>query len=312
MTENNTIKTAKPDISQLRWSYSRRSTFEQCPRKYYLSYYGYRDDQQVSDSDKEQIKFLRDVPNRHLRIGSIAHLVIRTFFRKAQAGDMWNAQRLVSWAVKMLNEDQTQSRKSPDGRNWPEERFPPKLLLEYYYGYDDTEIVYDEAVQKIRLALRNFATSPTFKIFRDNGIRQGALVEQWMNIPNLPCGVIGQIDLAYQNGEIVTVVDWKIGQNDGQGEDSLQLAAYALWAVEHFGVPAENVQVYKAFLSSGKSVTFTIDAAKLEMARVRIVQDANRMIAMENYGQQAVKEAFTPCYQPQICRLCSFQELCYD
>ncbi|MEL6525334.1 MAG: PD-(D/E)XK nuclease family protein, partial [Chloroflexota bacterium] len=167
-------------------------------------------------------------------------------------------------------------------------------------------------VQKLRLALRNFATSPAFKIFRDNGTRQGALVEQWMNIASLPCGVIGQIDLAYKNDENVTVVDWKIGQNDGQGEDSLQLAAYAIWAVEYFGVPAENIQVYKAFLSSGESVPFTIDATKLEVARVRIVQDADRMIAMENYGQQAVKEAFTPCYQPQICRLCSYQELCYD
>ncbi|MEM9954177.1 MAG: PD-(D/E)XK nuclease family protein [Chloroflexota bacterium] len=311
MADTNMKTLGNRDLSKIRWSYSRRSTFEQCPRKYYLSYYGHRNDQVVSDSDKEQIKFLHDIPNRHLRIGSIAHLVIRTFFKRAQKGDVWNAQRLIKWAAKMLIEDRYQSRKNPDGTHWPNIKYPPKLLLEHYYGHADVERDYDEAANKLKIAIMNFATSPAFQTFLENGVREGALVEHWMDIPDFPCGVIGQIDLAYKNDDVVTVVDWKIGQDDGQGEDSLQLAAYALWAVTHFNVPAEKVQVYKAFLSSEECVPFTIDASKLEAAKIRIIQDADRMSAMEDYGQRAIKAAFTPCYQPKICHLCSFQELCY-
>ena len=128
----------------------------------------------------------------------------------------------------------------------------------------------------------------------------------------LPCKVDGKVDLAYDvNGE-VNVVDWKSGNHDGAGDDSLQLAAYALWAKSKYECSTDQLNVFKAFLGSGDVVEFPIDEALLDSARVRIIQDAETMIELSRYGEAGTVEAFTPCEHVGICGLCSYRQVCHE
>jgi CRISPR/Cas system-associated exonuclease Cas4 (RecB family) len=132
-----------------------------------------------------------------------------------------------------------------------------------------------------------------------------------MHLKTLPCKVAGKIDLAYAIDGLVTVVDWKSGTSSGLGEDSLQLAAYGLWAIEHFGCTPETLRVCKVHLGSGEIDFFPIDATVLAMARTRIIQDAERMAYVEPWAEAGVIEAFTPNKKEAICRLCAFKGVCY-
>jgi hypothetical protein len=124
--------------------------------------------------------------------------------------------------------------------------------------------------------------------------------------------VDGIIDLAYQDEQgSVTVVDWKMGAGDGTGDNSLQLAIYALWAIEHFGCQPASLRVCKAHLGSGEVIDFHIDSDVLAAARARVAQDVRRMAAMHVYGEDAIAEAFTPCLQPLVCNQCPFAKLCW-
>jgi hypothetical protein len=76
------------------WSYSRRSTLEQCPRKYYFDYYGSALHRAASDPQKARLRGLKKLQNRHERAGEIVHQVIADYFRKAQQGDVLNAGSL--------------------------------------------------------------------------------------------------------------------------------------------------------------------------------------------------------------------------
>ncbi len=61
-------------IANIRWSYSRRSVLEQCPRRYYYEYYG--------GSAGSQDPQLKNVQARHELAGTVLHSVIGGYFRK--------------------------------------------------------------------------------------------------------------------------------------------------------------------------------------------------------------------------------------
>lgn len=300
----------KEAISEMTWSYSRRSILEQCNRRYYYEYFGANKRIAKQEADKDRLHFLKQLKNRYLRTGEILHLVIGTYFRKAQIGERWDADRLVGWALDILGADQLYSQNYPNSE-LPDTRFPPTLLREYYYDLPNADLLISEAQERLVNALQSFANSELYGEFRQAGSMNGALIEKHFRLSELPCLVRGQIDLAYRTEESVTVVDWKLGTGDGTGDNSLQLAAYALWALERYGCDPSMLQVYKAHLTSNDIVSFRADAEVLAAAQARIVQDAERMVALQEYGVRASVEAFTPCWKPMVCRECQYERVCY-
>lgn len=310
--EENPFGAISPQIpGKVRWSYSRRSTLGQCTRRYYYEYFGSNKLVAKQEPQKELLHFLKGLQTRHERTGAIAHLVIATYLRKAQGGAVWSVDRLVSWARDIFKADRQHSRAHPDGDVPPSGQYPPILLQEYHYQYPDAEELCSEAETRMAEALRNLATGDPFRRFLQAGSEAGALVERPFKLRGLPCLVEGKLDLAYENGAGVTVVDWKLGTSDGTGDDSLQLAVYALWAISQFDCDAGRVRVCKVHLASGETVDFRVSDKVLAAARSRIVQDAERIAILEEYGQMAIVDAFTPCLRPAVCRMCAFQKACH-
>src|SRR5260370_35659974 len=85
-------------IADVEWSYSRRSLLEQCARRYYYAYYGANLRDAPDEPDKIRLHRLKKLQNRYTRAGKIVHLMIATYFRKAQHRDVWTLDRLIKWA----------------------------------------------------------------------------------------------------------------------------------------------------------------------------------------------------------------------
>lgn len=290
------------------WSYSRRDLLEQCPRRYYYTYYGSNGRTAHEDPQKAQLRFLKGLCNRYERAGAILHLVIATSLRKAQEGDNWSVQRLQSWAAGILQRDRDFSRKHPDGPV-ASRRGSPVLLREFHYRQPDADGLYDDIRDRLLSAIESFAINRAFSAFRKGGSSPGALIEHRIRLCTLPCKVDGRVDLAYQSNGSVIIVDWKLGSSE-QGDEGLQLAAYVLWAQEHFGVPLDSIRACKAFCADGSVVSYHLNCTALARGRARILQDAERMAAVDPYGRAGLSKAFSPCAQKQVCCLCSFQKAC--
>jgi hypothetical protein len=298
-----------PTSGKIAWSYSRRSALEQCARRYYFNYFGGKKRTAKAEDRKEDIQFLASLKSRHLRGGEILHLIIKTYFLKAKQGEYWDAGRLIRWGHSLLNKDRAFSRAHVQGI---QEQESATLLLEYYYQRTEAEGLYDEVSEKLANALENFAASSTFSEFRHYGCLQSSLIEHSISIQELPYVIDGKIDLAYSSFNNVSIVDWKMGMEDGIGEESLQLSVYALWAIEYFGCSVDAVKIYKAYLGSGTAKEFNLDSDILAAAKARIHQDTERIALMDEYGHQANIDAFTPCFHEAICLTCPFWRLCYD
>mgnify|MGYP003393745103 CR=1 FL=1 len=301
---------ARAQHTKQRWSYSRRNVLEQCSRRYYYEYYAQSAAKARHDPQLEMVRRLKALQNRYERTGSIAHLVIATYLRKAQAGDMWKPHRLLDWARSMFDADITYSARDPAGICPLGGRFPPVLLQEYFYQHPDAAEVCRMAEDRLMVGLRIFVESVNFAEFRRIGSRPGAYVERNLSLGDFACRVSGKVDLASSVDGDVTIIDWKLGDPSGEGDDSLQLAAYALWAIHHFAVSNDRIKIYKAHLCVDTIQQFSVNERLLAAARARILQDVERMVAAHDYGQRGIEEAFTPCAKPKVFQLCPFQAIC--
>ncbi len=297
-------------IRAIEWSYSRRESLEQCPLRYYYEYFGANKKKAKGEPDKARLHTLKASSNCYLRTGTILHLIISQFFRNMQAGEPRTHNDAIDWATRLLKKDMDYSRQYPD---LPETqgKFPPILLREYIDQPAEADAFYDRVAQRMIEAIRAFFTDVRYEEFRIGGSSAGAVVEYPMHLKTLPCKAAGKIDLAYIANGVVTIVDWKSGGSGGLGEDSLQLAAYGLWAIEHFGCSPEALRVCKVHLGSGEIDFFPINADVLHAARTRIIQDAERMATLDQWARDGVVDVFTPNKKETICRLCAFRGICY-
>ena len=299
-------------IQDITWSYSKRSTLERCTRQYYYNYFGANKLTAKQEPAKEALHFLKNsVKSRHLLSGGALHTVIKTYFLHARKGDIWNVDRLISFAQKIFRDSWAYSRAHPDGKVNLNEKYPPILLEEYYYEHPEAEDLCAAEESRLIDAVYSLATEDIYEQFRVAGTTPGALIEYTFKLTGFPCKVSGQIDLACQGDGKVTIVDWKLGVEDATGDNSLQLAAYGLWATNYFSCRPDMLYVCKAHLSSNEIVGFRVNAQALAAARARIIQDAERMAVLEKYGKEAVVEAFTRCGKPLVCNMCVFRRVCY-
>ncbi|WP_158406031.1 PD-(D/E)XK nuclease family protein [Dehalococcoides mccartyi] len=305
-----TIQSPSSDsIRKVAWSYSRRGTLEQCPRRYYYTYYASNG---LFKNGNQEIKFVKRLQNRHERTGQILHLVISTFLRKARSGESWTTSRLCSWAENLFKQDCERSRNVPvDIENGISDFDKATYLQEFYYREPEAEAICESAKNRLLTAVAEFAENEVFAGLRNTGINPQALIEYPIKLIDLPCRATGRIDLAHHDADEAIVVDWKMGGTQG-GDDSLQLATYGMWATTHFGVSPDRVHIHKALLVDGNLTSSLIDERMIMRAKVRIIQDAEQMAALDNYGRTGILEAFTPCAQRAVCALCRFRKLCEE
>ena len=295
----------------LKWSYSRRNLLEKCPRQYYYYHYGALKKTAIEETDKELLGQLKNLSNRHFLAGQHLHKAISDYFEQAQKGGKLSPGAMAARALSAFGRDVATSRRAASGAP-PRGRAVGKYLRvmqEHFYALPNAETLCAEAEDKLRRALHHFSTHPVFAEAREAGEAPGAVVEKSFEL-DVGCAVKGKIDLMFFEGRALTLVDWKIGDTSDDGEDSLQLAIYALWACREYGLAPEDVKVFKAFLGSGDLVPFAADARGLQAARVRVLQDVERMAFAERYGHAGVAAAFTACAQLGICATCPFLKAC--
>ena len=300
-----------PDLSGAAWSFSRRGTFEQCPRRYFYQYYGSTRRGSLPESDLKQLRFLKALSNRHERAGQLLHLGVAKFLRDSVAGGVVDPSGLVRWVSGIFQKDIAYSASDPLGTDAPPGPYPPVLLTEYYHGQLDAEALCLAARDRMTTGFDNFCSSSSCSRFRDLRGYSDVLVEKRFSIGGFPFKVSGQVDLAFRDGADVFVVDWKLGDASG-AEDSLQLVSYALWACEYFDVEPDMVHLVKVHLASETVVEARMDELAFQRGRARIMQDAERMAAMDRYGRTGAEDAFTACAQPAVCSLCPFLRTCKD
>ena len=309
-------------LGSFSWSASRHDTFATCRRRYYYSYYGALEDEEI-----HRLKKLSALP---LWAGSVVHDTIESFLRTNDTLPSPEAQEALIRATVHTGmlADWRESEAGlppkdgpPYGGGLPPKDGPPYgggsrrfRLFEHEY-----EIPVDQedkriAVNTVMRSLRHFFRSPTL------GEALAAGRERWLALEDLVSfhvdgvEVFLRMDLAYRDRDgRVVIVDWKTGRNEGRfGE--VQVAGYALYAMEKGWVGSpEEIATELNYLVVPRAARRSLTAQKIEHARRFIARSARDMksLLLDPAQNLARLEDFPMIDRPQVCRRCNFRRLCF-
>ena len=106
-----------------------------------------------------------------------------------------------------------------------------------------------------------------------------------------------------QNGTLV-LTDWKTGRDDDEYETELQMAAYVLWAKEHYMMSADEISTELVFLKSGATKPYRFFEEQLREVQEMIPREFAAINASYEY------EDFPARPSQRECLSCKFAEVC--
>jgi hypothetical protein len=303
------VAAKRPKAITVKWSFSRRNTMETCLRKYYYQYYAAKQEKLTMGESFESVKFLKRLSNQYLVGGKILHNLIRLYFAKAKEEMELSLDWLKQRAREKIKQSIEYSNAVFSGQLVDYE-YPPFLLQELYYENPDAAEIYNHVETMVLKGLEIFMTSEKLARFRASGKLAPAFVEKKFRIQLTDqITITGETDLAYQDKEAFVICDWKTGKVD-DGDDSMQLLTYTLWALDQAGANNGKTKIYKAYLYEDVVKAFSLSEREIFRNKMAIKQSAEAMLEMAEFAEIGNEMAFTPCRQPKICALCPFQKIC--
>ena len=299
-------------VNELSWSVSRSRLFDECRRVYYYTYYGaWNGWDAAAPAATRKLYLLKNLKTLDMWAGGIVHDTVAEALRRyAMKAQPITAAELQATARQKLRHGWLEA----VNRDW--EAAPKKTnLFELYYGNgknlppEQTGRIKD----KVNDCLAAFADSAVLKELLT------ASYLAWKPVDKLDSFLVDQlkiwcaVDFAYTDpAGFLRILDWKTG---AEREESLrlQLACYAFFAADKWGVRMENLKVYGVFLrENAREKEYPLPPEILIEAKDQILTSAAEMrrLLVDPARNQAREEDFPLCVDDHPCRHCNFREIC--
>jgi hypothetical protein len=295
--------------NEVSWSRKRASLLGGCLRRYFYQYYLKWDGWNPEAPPERRLAYRLSVMTALPRLAGIAaHETIRRL--------LWSAKHRrpltrppEELAAAMMRQTWLDAR----SRRWDErpKQCPPVFELYYQDGVPREEIV--RFGQIARRSVRAFESSGLYARIRATDPSTWLAVDDPIRFGDAPTALVDDAkvwcrpDFAIQEGDSVTIYDWKTGAR--KDDDRLQLLAYALHAVDQWHVAPDKIRCLAVYLSEPlEEVPFEVTAAGLEEVLALIRRDLVRMRELD--AKSFDQEQFPVDPDPAVCAWCEFQEIC--
>lgn len=296
------------DTLKVNWSYSKMQSFRDCPRKFYYSYYGSKKKKAYAEPLKQKLIELSKLSNKYMVQGSIVHQLISTYFHNAKKSKFWSVDKLLNFGLSKIQGIISYNNAFKTG-NAETPKYPIPILKELFYSTVSSIDFKDETISLISKCLYNFYNSQDYNHLRYGGTKPSSRIEDDSSfLLTKTILVDGKIDIAFLEQKRLIIADWKTGKKEIE-DTSLQLLVYALWARQFKEWEFENIEIQKAYLATGTIERLEFSELHINRAKAKIMQDAEMLKEMDEFGREAVKDAFT-MHIGKNCKQCPFEEIC--
>jgi len=298
-----------PDFS---WSQSRRSTFRECPRKYYWHYYGSHNGWLDEATDESRLAWrLKKITNLYMVLGSIVHdLAARAIMRVRGGGVAPTASQLIEEGRAGLNRAWLMSQQRAE---WERRPGQITMLMEFYRSSGPSRDQVERIRDKLHVSLRHLLTSESFREAVEAPMVEVKEVDRLDFVELEGVKLYAQPDLLYRLGDAWRIVDWKTGER--HASHAPQLRTYAVYLKERGDLPPGPVIGRLEYLGTGDSASVPIsdrDCAE-ERGRIRDSVEAMRTyLADPVRNEPHPRERFPLREDTRRCPACPFYELCED
>jgi CRISPR/Cas system-associated exonuclease Cas4 (RecB family) len=296
--------------NEFSWSISRDRLFQTCPRQYYFNYYGYWGGWETDAAERtRQIYVLKQLKNRYMWAGAKVHDCIERTLTNLQRGiSVLDVDQIVDITLNQMREEFRSSR---------EKRYQthPKTcaLFEHEYDVSILDADWKKTADNMEQCLRNFYASDTFDMLKELPQQMWLEVEDFSSFNLNNTKIWAVLDCSFRTADGgVTIIDWKTGRTMSQ-DVSMQLACYAMYAMEKWGVDPESVKLIEYNLLANQGVEFTVSDAEIKNTKAYIAGSITDMQSLlVDVGENLPKEesAFLKMRYEGTRANCNFRKVC--
>ncbi len=300
---------AKEFKNDFTWSVSRDSTFLECPRMYYFNYYGYWGGWEIDAPARvRDLYVLKQLKNRAMWAGQVVHDCIKRSLDNLSRGiPVLPVDEILSITRDLMRQD---FRSSRDGLY----RLQPKQhcgLFEHEYALDVPDEKWKETADHVELCLRNFYASDVYagmvRMERSDFLE----IENFSGFDLDGTKVIIKLDCATRERDRIVVWDWKTGRSEQEGL-SFQMACYAYYASNAFGVPVRHVVTRRFELYGNRLYEESVSDRSLEelLSYIRgSIKDMKSLLDDPELNT-ATENSFAKVEKKPVCLRCNFLKVC--
>jgi hypothetical protein len=301
--------------NEFSWSVSRDSLFKECRRKYYYNYYGSWGgwDKNHRDKTTRILYVLKNLQNRWQWKGSTVHHEIEKVLKElVSTGDLIPFEKSKNRVTELMRSD---FRFSRDGLYWQKDGSLRNVtaLFEHEYKTGTTDEVwkqtYDESIRCLESFFGSGIVGVIKKLPKEKIISIESMTASAFSFN--PEKVFVKLDLAYESGDGVEIVDWKTGAGES---DKLQFLVYTIFAYEELEVPLEQITLTEYNLLGDGPRAHRFSAHELNDAVEyinRSIAEMKGMLADPNENT-AVMTDFPRIGNDKICETCGFKKICFE
>ena len=296
--------------NEFSWSISRDRVFQTCPRQYYFNYYGYWGGWET-DAPKRtrQIYILKQLQNRFMWAGAKVHDCIKHTLTNLQRGiSVLDVDQIIDITLNQMREEFGSSR---DKRYLTH----PKTcaLFEHEYEVSILDADWKKTADNMERCLRNFYSSETFGMLKELPQQMWLEVENFSSFNLNNTKIWAVLDCSFRTADGgVTIIDWKTGRTMSQ-DVSMQLACYAMYAMEKWGVDPESVKLIEYNLLANQGVEFTVGMPEIENTKTYIagsIADMQSFLVDVVNNMPKEESAFLKMQDEGTRANCNFRKVC--
>ncbi len=322
------MKKTAPLQNEFRWSVSRQSCYEECPKRYWYSYYGSWDGwpknafdpNRVIDPLAALLYRLKQIQTLPLYVGSIVHKSLETSLTNSHK-NLPSVETLQAEAIQRFRK----GIKEAQTHKWKDHPKKFTNLAEWYYESirnkappgDDELKIYEEKIHQMVASWRNSPAITQLILAPDSrwsGIEKNI---EFLTGGTIPTIVVIDFMLYWptRDGDILIIFDWKTG---GERKENIeQLYAYALAATRHLNQPLDKIIISPFYLAQGATgykkfgykQAEPLDPKIAERLESQIVQEGQKLLNIHKTDQEdPLKFAYTE--ERGKCQNCPFIEVC--
>ncbi len=184
-------------------------------------------------------------------------------------------------------------------------------LFEHEYELEVSDEEWLAAAEQVDRCLVNFYRSEAYDGFARRAPGDFLEVEELSKIPVDGVDINIKLDCAVRDSDHIVVWDWKTGRRE-QPNSQLQMACYAFYASQRYGVPMRHVTTRRFELFHNAVHEDTLGEAALEdlLGYVRGSIKDMRALLDDPERNLASRERFAPVARYRTCSRCNFLRVC--
>ncbi len=298
------MKKFKNDFS---WSFSRSRMYNECPKKYYLYYYGSNNGwDKNADEKTKKIYLLKKITNRFFLSGSMVHSMIEQILKNHIDGIETPIDRAKDFLIRQLKN----AYKESITQEW-KLNLKKCNLQEHYFNHNITDQQWVNFRESAVNCLESFYVSDEYKKILSIPTNDWITIESLDSFNYFDTKIYASPDFAYKENDSIKIIDWKTGKPSAN--DEVQLLSYAVYGHHKWDVDYSQLELSDVYLKNNTS----IDAENLEekipviesVIQTSILEMKSLLDDVEN--NTAIESNFEMTANQSTCKYCNFKEICH-